>query len=127
MYCERHTLAATTDASGAATVYSSTVANGRVLQVRYVPGSTPIDTAGDIIISSEVTGVIVLDQDNIGTSAFTSAPRQATHLASTGAANLYAAGGTAVTDYVVLASERLKLVVASGGNVCSGTFYVYVG
>jgi hypothetical protein len=32
-----------------------------------------------------------------------------------------------VTDYVVLANERLKLVVASGGSVCSGTFYVYVG
>ena len=127
MFCERHTLSVTTDVSGNATVYSTVNVTGRVLQVRYVPGSSPLDTNADIILSAEVTGVILLDQDNIGTSAFTSAPRQAAHLASTGAALLYAAGGTAVTDYAVVANERLKLVVASGDATKSGTFYVYVG
>lgn len=44
-----------------------------------------------------------------------------------GAALLYAAGGTAQVDYVFLADERVKIAIAQGGNVKSGTFYVTVG
>jgi len=128
MHIRRYTIAVTTAADGTATAYSQGTANGRVYQVCYVPhATTPLDTGADIVLTGNTSGVIVLDLDNIGTTAFTSAPRQATHLASTGAASLYAAGGTAVTDYVVVADEAFKLTVASGADTKSGTFYVYVG
>ena len=44
-----------------------------------------------------------------------------------GTASLYAAGGKAVQDHVVLAGERIKIVIASGGNAKSGTFTVIYG
>lgn len=43
------------------------------------------------------------------------------------AALLYAAGGTAQTDAVYLAGERVKIIIAAGGNAKSGTFYITVG
>lgn len=127
MYCERHTLSITTDADGAATVYSTTRVTGRIFSVRYVPaGSNELATGADVDLTGEVSGVVIFDKDNIGTTAFTVAPRQPTHDTG-GTAALYASGGTAVNDYIVLAGERLKIIVAQGGNTKSGTFYVHVG
>jgi hypothetical protein len=127
MYVERHELTLTTDSSGAATGYIGPV-TGRVLQVRYVPhASTPLDTNADVTISGEASGVNVLTKANIGTAAFTVAPRQATHAAADGAAALYAAGGAAVNDCVVVAGERLKVVVAQGADTKTGTVHVWVG
>jgi hypothetical protein len=127
MHVTRYAFAVTTNASGAATVYSDAICNGVVHQVRYVPhGSTPLDTGADVDLTGEVSGLVVLDQDNIGTAAYTVAPRQATHTTAAVAA-LYAAGGTAVLAPVAVAGERLKLVVASGGDTKSGTYYVWVG
>jgi len=122
----RIAVAVTTDASGAAEVFTPTV-TGRVLQVRYVPdGTSPLDTGADLDIVCETSGVVVSNHDDIGTSAFTRAYRQATHDAA-GAEALYAASGEAVLDYVWAVGERLKLTIANGGNVKSGTFHIYVG
>ena len=127
MYCELHTLSVTTNGSGAATVYSATPVTGRIFSVRYVPdGSAPLETGTDVDLTGETSGVVIFDKDNIGTAAFTVCPRQATHSVA-GVAALYAGSGTAVNDYIVLASERLKLVIADGGATLKGKVHVHVG
>jgi len=124
-YISRELISVTTSAGGAFTGYTNVV-TGCVLQVTYVPGGSPIDTNGDIDFTGEVSGTVIANHDNIGTSLFTAAYRQAT-VGVTGAAALYAGGGTAVNDLICVANERIKLVVANGGNVTTGSFYVYVG
>jgi hypothetical protein len=116
----------TTDAGGDATAFTP-VAFGRVLQLRYVPdGTSPLDTGADLDITLKESGVVVANHDNIGTSAFTKVYRQATH-AIDGSASLHAAGGEPTEDYVFVAGEPIKLVIFSGGNAKSGTFYIWTG
>jgi len=125
MYVERHTINLTTDASGDATGYTPVV-TGRVISVQYVAdGSTPFDNTADFTITGEDSGQTIWAESNLTTSK-TVAPRQATH-STAGVASLYAAAGTAVQDHVYLASERIKLVVAQGGNVKIGQFRVTIG
>ncbi|HXG36526.1 MAG TPA: hypothetical protein VNL15_06130 [Dehalococcoidia bacterium] len=124
-YVERHAVAITTDASGDFTGYTPVV-TGRVVQYRYVPdGTVPLDTGADLDVTGEDSGVVIANQDNIGTSAFTKAPRQATH-DEAGAASLYAAAGEPVEDYLFIAKERLKIVIAQGGASKKGTLYIWV-
>jgi hypothetical protein len=124
---ERFTFALTTDAGGAATVTSNRPVNGRVQQIRYVPdGATPLDTNADLVITGEDSGLPVVTLTNIGLAAAGWAPRLATHDVA-GAAALYAAGGVAVLEKIAIANERLKVVVAQGGNVKTGTLSIWVG
>ena len=117
----------TTDASGAATVYSEGGVKGLVEQIRYTPDAgSPLATGSDIVLSEENTGLPIVTKANIGTSAFTLAPRQPTHLNSDGSAALYAAAGAAVLSRIALTGGRIKLVVAEGGNTLSGRFDVAV-
>lgn len=122
-----HQIAVTTDASGAAEVFTHNV-SGRVLQVRYVPdGTSPLDAGADLDIVCETSGVVVANHDNIGASAFTRAYRQATHDTDGAASETDDTTGTPVLDYVWVGGERLKLTIANGGNTKRGTFYIYVG
>jgi len=126
MRVDRYKVAILTSAGGAFTGYT-TVVQGRVLQYRYVPdGTTPLDTGADLDITGEESGIVVASQANIGTAAFSKAPRQATHGVD-GTASLYAAAGLAVQDGVVVDGERLKVVIAQGGNAKSGTLHIWVG
>lgn len=121
MYAERHDVAITTDASGDATAYTLAI-TGAVHSIRYVPdGTSPLDTGADVTITGETSGFPVLTEANIGTSAFTRSPRQPTHKNSDGSALLYAASGEPVETAIILANERIKVVVAQGGNTKSGT------
>jgi hypothetical protein len=125
MHIERHDIAVTTSSGGAFTGYSDVV-TGRVLQVRYVPhGSTPLDTGADVTITGEISGVPIATLSNIGTAAFMKVPRQATH-GVTGTGLVYA-GSDAVAEPVFVAGERIKLVVADGASVKSGTFSFWIG
>jgi hypothetical protein len=127
MYVSRQAVPVTTDAGGNATAYSEVV-TGRIQQITYVPdGSNPLDTGADIVVTGEASAVAIVSKLNIGTSGFSIAPRQATHAVADGSALLYAAGGTAVGDKIAVAQERVKIVVAQGGNTKSGVFHVYVG
>lgn len=127
MFIDRLVLDLTVNSSGAATVYSTLPVTGRVLQLRYVPdGSTPLDTGADLTITGETTGVAIATLSNIGTSAFTTVPRQATHDV-TGAALVYIAAGQPVTEPVYVAGERIKVVVAQGGTSKIGTLHIAVG
>ena len=128
MFARRFAVEVTTTAGGAATVYTGEPVNGEVLTITYVPhASTPLDTGADIVVTGEITGTAILTKANIGTSTVSWAPRQPTHKVADGAAALYASGGEAVNDRIAIAGERIKIVVAQGGNVLQGTFHVTVG
>ena len=111
-------VAVTTAADGSATAYSETC-TGKVSTIRYV--KTDFDNGSTITITSEATGETIWTEANVNASA-TRAPRQATH-STAGVAALYAAGGTAVNDKIALANDRIKIVIASGGNTKTGTFH----
>jgi len=76
-------------------------------------------------VTGETTGLAIWAELNVNASA-TRAPRQPTH-STAGAAALYAGSGTAVLDYVAVAQERIKVVVADGGNAKTGTVHITVG
>lgn len=118
-YAERHAVTVTTAADGSATAYSPVV-TGKVSQIRYV--KTDFATGVDFTITSEATGETIWTESNVDASA-TRAPRQATH-STAGVAALYAAAGTAVNDKIALANDRVKIVIAAGGNAATGVFHI---
>ena len=124
-YVQLQTISITTTSGGADTEYTAVV-TGCVAQVRYVPhATTPLDTGADLDITLETSGVVVANHDDIGTSAFTSVYLQATHGAD-GSASLYAAAGEPVEAPVCVANDRLKVIIGSGGDTKSGTFYIWI-
>ena len=118
-YAQRHAVTLTTDASGDATGYTPMV-TGRISQIRYV--KTDFADGVDFTVTSEATGETIWAETNVNSSA-TRAPRQATH-GTDGTAALYAAGGAAVQAPIALANDRVKIVVASGGDTKTGTVHV---
>uniref|UniRef100_A0A6M3J773 Uncharacterized protein n=1 Tax=viral metagenome TaxID=1070528 RepID=A0A6M3J773_9ZZZZ len=120
------TVAVTTNGSGAATGYTPPV-SGLVRAITYVPhASTPLDTNADIVVTGNTSGMAILTKANIGTSAVQWHPRAATAAVGDGSALLYASGGTSVCDLIPVGEEAIKIVVSSGDNTKSGTFYVFV-
>lgn len=114
-----------TDTSGNATAFSNAPVQGAIEQIRYTPdANTPLDTGADITITSEQTGLAIITITNIGTQAATFAPRQATHDATGTVVTYDATHG--VKDKIVLAGERIKIVVAQGGNTLNGRFDIVV-
>ena len=116
---QRDVVSVTTDGSGDATEYSS-VLNGKISQIRYV--KTDFADGVDFTLTLEATGESVWAEENVNASA-TRAPRQATHDV-TGVASLYAAAGEPVEDKIVMAQDRVKIVVASGSDTKTGTFHI---
>lgn len=123
MYCRRHAVSVTTAADGSATAYTSTTVNGAVRSIQYV--KTDFDNGVDFAITLETTGQGLWTDTDVNASEIV-CPRQPTHDAA-GAARLYAGGGTAVSDFIYAADERVKIVIAQGGNVKTGTFYITTG
>jgi len=118
---KRYSVSVTTAADGSATVYSPRL-SGKIHQIEYV--KTDFANGVDFAITGEATGVGLWTESDVNASAVR-APRQATH-SQVGAASLYAAGGTAVQASVALASDRVKIVIAQGGNAKTGTFHILV-
>jgi hypothetical protein len=118
----RYAISITTDASGDATAYSEHI-TGPIRTIRYVKAD--FANGVDFTVTLETTGESVWTEADVNASA-TRAPRQATH-STAGAAALYAAAGTAVNDMIVAYRDRIKVVVAQGGNATTGTLYVTVG
>ena len=122
MYAERHIVPLTTDAAGAATGYSPVI-NGRILSIHYV--KTDYADGVDFTITAEATGETIWTEANVN-AAKVCAPRLATH-SNVGVATLYAAGGAAVLDYISVANDRVKIVIAAGGDTKTGAFHIVVG
>jgi hypothetical protein len=96
------------------------VVTGKLSQIRYV--KTDFTDGVDFTITSEATGETLWTESNVNASA-TRAPRQATH-STAGVAAVFAAAGEAVLDKVALANDRVKIVIASGGNAKVGAFHI---
>jgi len=118
-FAQRHAVSVTTASDGSATAYSSVV-TGLLSQIRYV--KTDFADGVDFTITAEATGETLWTEANVNASA-TKAPRQPSH-GTDGAASLYAAAGTAVLVPIALANDRVKIVIASGGAVTTGTFHI---
>lgn len=114
----------TTAADGTATAYSARF-SGKIHQIEYVKdGANGFANGVDFTITGEKTGIGLWAQNDVNATAVV-APRQPTHT-QLGAAALYAAGGTAVQDKIALGNDRVKIVIAQGGNAKAGTFHILV-
>lgn len=119
MTARRHEVTVVTAADGSATAYSPYI-SGYIDSIQYVK----IDYVDgvDFTITAEATGESLWTESNVN-AAKVCRPRGATH-SNAGVAALYAAGGTAVSDRIAIANDRVKIVLAQGGNVKSGKFII---
>lgn len=123
-YAELKELNIVTDGSGDAVAYTPVV-TGKLINIIYTkPGSNPYAAGVDFTITAENSGLNLWTQSDVNASA-TVAPRQPTH-DNAGAASLYAATGEPVEDNYVLANERVKIVIAQGGDTKTGNFKVVI-
>jgi hypothetical protein len=118
---KRFKVRVTTAADGSATAYTPRL-SGKLCSIHYV--KTDFADGVDFTITSEATGQSLWTDTNINASEVVN-PRVPTH-DQVGAALLFAAGGTAVADKIALASDRVKILIAAGGNAKIGTFHVLV-
>lgn len=119
MATRRFSVAVTTIADGSATGYSPFV-SGKLAAIEYV--KTDYANGVGFTITAEGTGETLWTEAAVN-AAKVCMPRGATH-STAGVAALYAAGGTAVTDYIRLGRDRIEIVLASGGDTKSGTFII---
>lgn len=106
-----------TNASGDATVYLTHGINrkpsGLLLMLKYTPGT--LDTGADLTITGETTGVPILTLTDAGTTVRYLYPRALLNEVANGNA---ASGGT---EIIPIRDERIKVVVAQGGNAAAGS------
>lgn len=117
----RYKVPITTAADGSATAYTPRFA-GKIHSIQYV--KTDFSNGVGFTVTAEATGESIWAEAAVNASAVRY-PRAPTH-SQAGAAALYAAGGAAVNDKIALANDRVKIVVAAGGNVKSGSIHVLV-
>ena len=115
MHAERQAVAVTTAADGSATYYTGNV-NGRVDTIRYA--KTDFADTADFAITAETTGVNLWTEANI-TASETMRPVAAPQLTD--------GSDSTITEVpILLDNERIKIVIAQGGNAKSGTFHITV-
>lgn len=124
MGTRRFTVSVTTIADGSATAYSPYL-SGKLSAIHYVkPGAASYTDGVDFTITAEATGETLWTESNVNASAVRY-PRAAAH-STAGVASLYAAGGTAVQAQIALGRDRVKIVLASGGDSKVGSFIIVI-
>lgn len=121
MALRKFIVSVTTAADGTATAYSPYL-SGYLHQIQYV--KTNYTDGVDFTITADLTGETIWTEANVN-AAVVKAPRQAIHTTA-GVAALYAAGGTAVNDRIALSRDRVKIVLAQGGNATTGSFTIII-
>lgn len=121
MTIRRFEVDVTTAADGSATAYSPYL-SGYINDIQYV--KTDFADGVDFTITAEAAGRTIWAESDVNAAAIR-APRQPTHTTA-GVASLYAATGTAVNDRIALGRDRVKIVIAAGGNAKSGSFVITV-
>jgi len=116
------TVTVTTAVGGAATEYTPETIHGKVLQISYVKD----DFANGVnwAITGETTGVNVWTENPVNASKVV-LPRQGVHDVAGAAATLD--GTRLMREPVYVGGERLKIVVAAGGDAKVGTFKFLIG
>lgn len=117
MFAQRHSITVTTAADGTATAYSPAGINGRIHAIVYT--KTDFAVGVDFTITLEATGESLWTDTNIDASE-TVYPVQKANLGGTGAAS------TILEQPIIAANDRVKIVIAAGGNVKVGNFQVVV-
>jgi hypothetical protein len=117
----RLTVEITTASDGSATEYSSRV-SGEVHSIVYE--KTDFADGVDFTVTTEKTAETVWAETNVN-AATSRYPRTPTH-STAGVAALYAAAGTGVLARPALANDRIKVVVAQGGNAKSGKLHILI-
>lgn len=106
-----------TDASGNATVFLTHGINravrGLLLVLKYDPGT--IEAGADLTITGEKTGIPILTITNAGTVVRFFYPRALLNEISNGDE------GISGTEIIPIQNERIKVVVAQGGNAKAGS------
>jgi hypothetical protein len=106
-----------TDASGNATVFLEYGINrklrGLLLMLIYTPGT--LAAGADLTITGETTDVPILTLTDAGTTKRFLYPRALPNEVADGAA------GSIGSEIIPLRDERIKVVVAQGGNAASGS------
>lgn len=111
----------TTNGTGDATVYAGspgTTARGVVKAIKYAPGT--LDTGAGITVTGEDTGVPILVKASLGTSTVWFYPKAKANANTNGAAS------TDAFEDIWIYQERIKVVVASGGDTLTGTITFYI-
>lgn len=121
MGTRRFVVNVTTAADGSYTGYSPYL-SGKICAIHYV--KTDFTDGVDFTITAEATGETLWTESNVN-AAKVCMPRGATH-SNAGVAALYASGGTAVNDLIRVSRDRVKIVIASGGNATTGAFHIVV-
>lgn len=102
----------TTDASGDATVYLAHGINGKpngfLVLIKYTPGT--IATGADLTITGEDSDIPIMEKADAGTSAVFFYPRALLNAVADGAAS------SNPSEFIPIKDERIKVVVAQGGN-----------
>lgn len=115
MFAKRKSVTLTTAADGSATGYI-VVPYGRVASLHYV--KTDFADGVDFAITVEATGEGLWTEANVN-AAKSVYPRAAVHDVA-GVAALLAAGGEAIVEPVFMAQDRIKVVIAQGGDTKTG-------
>ena len=126
MKVERFSVSVTTAADGSATAYSPTI-TGAISSIAYVAdGTNPYAATVDFAITVESTGQGLWTQSDI-TASGTRAPRQPTH-EQDGTDRFFQGSSTehTVPDLICLAEDRIRIVLAQGGNARTGRFIITV-
>jgi hypothetical protein len=105
----------TTDSGGAATVYIGSKIRGTLYALIYRPGT--LETGADLTITTETNGLPILTKVNLGTGNSFLYPRAKPTIANDATGGL----GSVPSVPVPLCGERIKVVVAQGGNALTGT------
>lgn len=115
-YAKREDVTVATSTGGAATEYSS-VLNGKVAAIVYASGgASGYASTVDFTITAETTG------QNLWTEANITAGQSVYPVV---AANTQDGAASTITEKeIALADERVKIVLAQGGNTKTGTFTV---
>ena len=123
MYATRHTITVTTASDGTATAYTPKIF-GRLFAISYV--KTDFAAGVDFTITTETTAQNIWVDTNVDATE-TVAPRQACHDNTGAAAYVNDADDVPLRDHYAIAGERIKIVIAQGGDTKVGTFYFLVG
>lgn len=117
-YVEKHDVVPVTATGGGVTAYTPVV-TGRVSAIIYTKaGTNPYDAGSDVTITTEDSGQNLWTEVNVNASE-SNYPVVAASLPN----------GTASTiteTPIYAAGERVKIVIAQGGNTKTGTFTVII-
>lgn len=112
----------TTAADGTATAFFHK-ASGKIHSIHYIKdGANAFADGVDFTVTAEATGENIWTEANVNASSVRY-PRAPTH-SQAGAPALFAADGAAVNDKIGIGNDRIKVVIAQGGNAKKGQIHI---